>query len=277
MTSVKDHIDARYGAETGLGEGADVPDSVIELLSRRSLRQYKDEPVAPELLEVLLACAQSAPTKSNLQQYSIIVANDPAVREKLAPWVPRTPGLKNVPGVLVFCADLRRNRTLGELRGKPNVNDNMDSFLNAAVDGALAMGYFVAAAEAAGLGCAPLSSLRDHMHGVADVLGLPDGVFPIAGVMYGWPSAPGYVNQRLPQDVVVHYDQYDDSALEERVDAYDALRHAAHAVPADRQQKTDKYGVADPYYWSEHISRQLSVPERPEFREFLKTHGFALR
>ena len=270
-------IKNRYGAETGLGKGLDVPDQVLALLSRRSLRIYKDEPVPRELIEVLLACAQSAPTKSNLQQYSIIVVDDPAVRKELAPLCPRTRILETVPGLVVFCADLRRNRKIGEMTGKLNNNDNMDSLLNAAVDGALALGYFVAAAEAAGLGCAPLSSLRDFMHGVGGVLKLPDGVFPIAGLMFGWPDADGYVNQRLPQDVVVHYNAYDDSGLEKRIGDYDAIRHEAHAVPPDRQQKTDRYGVADPYYWSEHISRQLSVPERAEFRAYLMEHGFALR
>jgi nitroreductase/FMN reductase [NAD(P)H] len=124
------------------------------------------------------------------------------------------------------------------------VNNNLDTFLNATVDASLVMGFFVAAAEAAGLGCAPLSSLRDHMYGVADVLGLPDGVFPVAGVMCGWPEVEGYVNQRLPQSVVVHRDQYDDSNLEAEIDGYDQTRHAIFPVPDTRQSKQDLFGVA---------------------------------
>ncbi|MEK9683112.1 MAG: nitroreductase family protein [Rhodospirillaceae bacterium] len=277
MLDLKLHLNNRYGEECSLGQNVEVTDQVIALLSRRSIRLYEEKEVSKELIEVLLACAQSAPTKSNLQQYSIIVIDDPAIRKALSPWCPRTKTLETVPGLVVFCADLRRNRKIGEFTGKQNNNDNMDSLLNATVDGALALGYFVAAAEAAGLGCAPLSSLRDFMHGVSKILNLPDGVFPIAGVMFGWPATEGYVNQRLPQDVVVHYNSYDDSNLEERVSHYDQIRHAAHAVPPARQQKTDRYGTADPYFWSEHISRQLSVPERAEFRAYLQEHGFALR
>jgi len=276
MAGLKDLIDKRYGRDAGMDGEADAAGVLAHLLSRRSIRAYRDEPVPDALVDVLIACAQSAPTKSNLQQYSIIVVSDPAVRKALAPWCPRTKILETVPLLLVFCADMRRNQRVGGFRGKPHVNNNIDTFLNATVDASLAMGFFVVAAEAAGLGCAPLSSLRDHMYGVADVLGLPDGVFPVAGVMCGWPTLEGYVNQRLPQSVVVHRDRYDDANLEAEIDTYDRTRHAIFPVPDERQSKQDLYGIAELYGWSEHISRQLSVPERPEFKAFLKSHGFDL-
>jgi len=276
MATLKELLTARYGKDTGLGDDSQAEAGIEALLSRRSLRLYKDEPVSDELLDVLLGCAQSAPSKSNLQQYSIIVVKDQTIRDQLAPWCPRTSGLESKPVLLVFCADIRRNIRIGEFRNRPNVNNNMDAFLNATVDAALAIGFFVTAAEAAGLGTAPLSSLRDNMYAVADILEMPDGVFPIAGVMAGWPEAPGYVNQRLPQSVVVHRDRYDDSNLEAGIDEYDQTRHAAFPIPDERQTRTDLWGVAEFYGWSEHISRQLGKPERPEFRAFLESHGFDL-
>jgi hypothetical protein len=127
-----------------------------------------------------------------------------------------------------------------------------------------------------GLGCAPLSSLRDDIAGVAGVLGLPDGVFPIAGLMAGWPADKGYINQRLPASVVVHHDAYDDSGLEAGIAEYDARRHAIFPVPPEKQRHTDTYGVADDYGWSEGATRQLSLPERAGLRDFLASHGFDL-
>ena len=276
MSTLKEHIDRRYGRKSDIDGAVDQAGILEHLLSRRSIRVYRNEPVPDDLIDLLIACAQSAPTKSNLQQYSILVVQDPAVREALAPLCPRTAILEHVPALLVFCADMRRNQRIGAFRGKPHANNNMDTFLNATVDAALALGFFITAAEAAGLGCAALSSLRDQMYGVAHVLGLPDGVFPIAGVMCGWPEAKGYVNQRLPHSVVVHRDRYDDSNLEAEIDAYDQTRHAIFPVPDERQGKRDLYGTADFYGWSEHISRQLSVPERADFKDFLKNHGFDL-
>lgn len=276
MATLRELVTARYGTDIGVGDDSEAEGTVAALLSRRSIRAYRDEPVPDSLIDVLLAAAQSAPTKSNLQQYSIVVVQDPAVRKRLAPWVPRTSILETVPGLVVFCADMRRNQRIGDFRGKPHQNNNLDTFLNATVDAALAMGFFTVAAEAAGLGTACLSSLRDHMHGVARVLELPDGVFPIAGLMFGWPSAEGYVNQRLPQSVVVHRERYDDGGLEAGIDAYDRTRHAIFPTPPDRQRQRALYGEAEFYGWSEGVARQLSIPERAEFKAFLKRHGFDL-
>ncbi len=270
-------VAARYGGTADSDDGTPAPnDTIAGLLNRRSLRQYTNEPVSDDLLAGLLACAQSAPTKSNLQQYAIVVVKDPAQRARLAPLCKRTVEIESAPLLVVFCADVRRGRRICDMRGHPHDNDNMDTFLNATVDAALALGFFVAAAEAAGLGCAPLSSLRDEMAGVARVLELPAGVFPVSGLMAGRPAAAGYVNQRLPQSVVVHTDRYDDGGLEAGIDSYDRLRHAIFAQPADRQRHPDRFGIADPYYWSEGVARQLALPERAGFRDFLLSHGFAL-
>jgi len=276
VTTLAGMIAKRYGEAAG-PEGPPPPNpTVAGLLERRSLRAYTDEPVPDELLHTLLACAQSAPTKSNLQQYSIVVVKDAGQRARLAPLCKRTAQIESAPLLLVFCADARRGRRICEMRGHPHANDNMDTLLNAAVDAALALGFFVVAAEAAGLRCAPLSSLRDEIEGVAEVLGLPEGVFPVAGLMAGWPAAEGYVNQRLPQSVAVHTDRYDDSALEAEIDAYDRRRHAIFPQPPERQRHPDRFGHADPYYWSEGVTRQLALPERAQFRDFLLRHGFAL-
>lgn len=270
-------VAARYGMTAEDDDGTPAPNEAIAgLLKRRSLRQFRDEKVADDLLHTLLACAQSAPTKSNLQQYSIVVVKDAAQRARLAPLCKRTAQIESAPLLLVFCADARRGRRICEINGHPHDNDNMDTMLNAIVDASLALGFFTVAAEAAGLGCAPLSSLRDDIEGVAGVLGLPGGVFPVAGLMAGWPAAAGYVNQRLPQDVVVHTDRYDDGGLEDDIAGYDRLRHSIYPQPADRQRHPDRFGIADPYYWSEGVARQLALPERAGLREFLLSHGFAL-
>ena len=276
MATIKQLLSARYGKDTGIGDDNEVPKQVEGLLSRRSIRSFKDKKVPEALVELLLACAQSAPTKSNLQQYSIILVDDQNIRDQLAPWCPRTNGLEEKPLLIVFCADIRRNQRIGEFRKRKNVNNNLDTFLNATVDTALALGNFVIAAEASGLGTAPLSSLRDNIHAVSKILGLPHGVFPVAGVMAGWPASDGYINQRLPQSVVIHRDQYGDINLEKEINEYDQTRDCIFSIPEERQTRTDLWGVAEFYGWSEHISRQLGKPERPGFKAFLKSHGFDL-
>ena len=205
-----------------------------------------------------------------------MVVEDPDQRARLAELCPDTSQLASCAAFLVFCADIRRNRRIGEFRGKPNDNDNMDSFLNGVVDAALAMQCFITAAEAAGLGTACISEVRNRIGELSDVISLPDGVFPISGLTVGWPAVDGFVNQRLPTELVVHRDRYDDSTLEADIEAYDARRHAIFPNTPDRQRNTDTYGVAEYCPWSENVARQLSLPERAGFREFLKDRGFGL-
>ena len=68
MAGLRNLIDKRYGKDAGIDGEADEAGVLAHLLSRRSIRAYKDDPVPDALIEALIASAQSAPTKSNLQQ-----------------------------------------------------------------------------------------------------------------------------------------------------------------------------------------------------------------
>ena len=130
MTGLGELINARYGKAVAIEWDGDESGQMAALLGRRSIRDYKTDSVPDDLIDALIACAQSAPTKSNLQQYSIIVVKDAEVRRRLAQWCPRTPILETVPALLIFCADTRRNQRIGTFRAKPHRNDNMDTFLS---------------------------------------------------------------------------------------------------------------------------------------------------
>ena len=275
MAKVGDLLRARFGAADNVTE---LPlNATLEgILARRSIRKFQDKVVPDELLRVLLACAQSAPAKSDLQQYSIIHVTDAAKKKTLAK-LAATPWIETAPAMLVFCGDGRRARRISELRGKTYGQDTLDSFMNAAVDAGLALQAFIIAAEAAGLGCCAISQVRVEIEAVADLLELRDNVFPLAGLAAGWPDEHREVTLRLPPALVVHRDRYDDTNLAAEIEMYDARRHAAFPIPARGQMHNDIYGAADFYGWSEHVARRLSRPEgRETLRTFLRARGFAL-
>ncbi|MGB0632031.1 MAG: nitroreductase family protein [Alphaproteobacteria bacterium] len=276
MNATKNLVDERYGNDTSQDVPPELPATVAELLARRCIRRYTEDPIPGDLLDTLLACAQSAPTKSNLQQYSIIVTTDHDMRMTLADLNPDTGHMKYCPVFLTFCADMRRAKRLTERHGYDFANNNMDTFLNATVDAALAMQCFITAAEAAGLGCAPISQVRNRMREFCDALKIPEGVFPIAGLTVGWPAWEGRMNARLPAGAVIHREKYDDSDLDGLVDAYDDRRHKTNPIAPENQRHADKYGTSERCTWSENVARQLSIAERPGFREFLLSNGFDL-
>jgi len=277
MTDLENLYRQRFGFSPPDFEQPPAGLSAVEhILSRRSVRHFRPKLVGDGLLAALLACAQSAPTKSNLQQYSIVVLKDRRRRARLLELIPQAAWATDAPLLLVFLGDVRRGRRIADQRGYQHRNDNIDTFMNAAVDAALAMQCFINAAEAVGLGCCPLSVVRNRLGELKELLDLPPGVFPIAGLAAGWPEAVPDVSMRLPPQVVVHEDRYDDSGLETAVDAYDDRVFAKAPIPPEKQRHVDRYGVAERGVWSENVARQLSVPERAEFRDWLRRQGLNL-
>jgi nitroreductase/FMN reductase [NAD(P)H] len=264
---------ARFGIDL---PGVDVPPAVAPLLDRRVTRRYTDQPVPDSLLDALLAAAQSAPTKSDLQQYSIVVMRDPARIKQIADWIGTMDWIATAPVFLVWCGDMRRNQRLCERHGMPHANNNLDTFLNTAVDCSLAMAQFIAAAEAIGLGTCPISYVRSHIERVTPLLALPPGVYPVSGLSVGWPVFRRPVSMRLPPSVVVHRERYDDAHQDAEIRAYDERRRVREPVAAGSLKNNDVYPPREGVGWSENVARQLSVPERFGFAAYLRTRGFDL-
>jgi len=255
-------------------ETAGLPAFLDQLLTRRTVRRYTDRMPAPALLDALTAAALSASSKSDFQQASVLRVDDPATRAAIGALFPAMPWIAQAPVFCVFLGDARRLQRIGELRGKPVDNGTLEGFFNATVDAALVLQTFVLAAESAGLGCCPISVIRNRIDAVAPLLGLPDQVFPVAGLCLGYPADAGHVSLRLPRAATVHLERYDDGTLPTLVDRYDRERHARHALGPGQQRNTARFGVAEFYGWSEDKARQAAEPEGAAFGVYLRAHGF---
>lgn len=274
--TIADLIQDRFGLPTEAGRDRAAEGPLALLLSHRTQRRYKPDAVPDDVLEMALAAALSAPSKSDLQQVGIVVVRDRARQTTIGGWIPDMPWIAQAPLFLVFCGDHRRMRRVSELRGRPFPNDTLDMFMNAAVDAGLVLQAFITAAEALGLGCCPISVVRNHVEKLAALLELPPGVFPVAGLCVGYPLQPGWISLRLPPAITVHTDRYDDRDLPAQLEAYDRRREARHATPKESQRYVERFGYAEPYGWSEDKARQYSTPERHNFGPFIRGHGFGL-
>ena len=83
MTDINTLISERFGRKTDAGRGRDA-EILTKILEHRSIRKYQNKKVSEDLIETLLACAQSAPTKSDLQQYAILRLTDKKKKSRLA-------------------------------------------------------------------------------------------------------------------------------------------------------------------------------------------------
>ncbi len=273
-SEIQQALAERFGADLHVDPELPGLDLLATIAGHRSHRIYADRSIEPDLLRLLCACALSAPSKSDLQQADIVQVADPDLRNTIADLLPDQPWIRAAPVFLIFSGNNRRLRQLSELREKTFANDHLDAFMNAAVDAGIALATFVRAAAAVGVGCCPISTVRNHAATVSQLLALPDWVFPVAGLCVGYPAAEGQISPRLPLDVTVHVDRFDESTLTERIEAYDRRRAALQ--PYAQQRSPELYGTLAEYGWSEDKARQYSRPERADFGAFIREKRFRL-
>jgi len=246
----------------------------LPIANHQSCRLYTDQPVPDDLVRQLSALALSSPTKSDLQQRDIIIVSDPDKRATINALFPGSPWIADAPVFLVFCGNNRRLRQMHERSDIPFENDHLDAFFNAGVDAGIALSAFALAADAAGLATCPISTVRDHLEVVNELLELPDWVFPVAGMTLGWPARPPRINLRLPLAATVHTDTYNEAAQQDAIKAYDLRR--AELRPYGSQREPERFGTRDPYTWSDDKARQYDEPQRTDFGDYIRAKGFKL-
>ncbi len=256
-------LSARHGP-------ADVT-GLARLLDRRSCRDYAEREVPEGLVRLLLAAGLSAPTKSDLQQADVVWVRDDALRGEILEGIGGAGWIARAPVFLVVCANGARFAALFE--GGEFPNDHFDALFNATVDAAVVLEGLVAAATLAGLGTCPISQIRNRAERISGLLGLPDRVFPVAGLCIGYVETEAPISPRLDLGITVHTDRYDRDAFARLGPAYDARRIAE--APYRRQRDPDRFGTARSYGWSEDKRRQYAAPQRADFGAFLRGRGFS--
>jgi len=273
-TSLQQALEARFSDAPRLGAHADGPEVLRSMIERGSCRAFQNKPVPTELIELICATALSSPTKSDLQQRDIVVLQSASQRTALAELVSGQSWVAEAPMLIVFCGNNRRQRQMHDWHDVPFANDHLDALFNATADAAIALGAFVTAAEALGLGCCPISAVRNEAAAVSKLLNLPSHVFPVAGLALGYPAKPATISKRLPLKTTVHVDQFSEDGVRDAVETYDADRAAVQ--PYVTQRFTDQFGTASPYTWSQDKARQYSQPERADFGAYIRAQGFLL-
>ena len=213
MTIIDKLLEYRYGESRPAVDSSAISATLKSIIGRRSCRTFTSRSVSDTLLDTLFAVAFSAPSKSDLQQVSVIRIDNPGKLQRIAGASGKVNWIGNAPVFMVWCGDSRRIRRVCKWKNRPFANDHLDAFMNAAVDAALTMQTFIVAAESVGLGCCPVSEIRDNIALLSEQLELPEHVFPVAGLCVGWPAEHGNMSLRLPLSVTVHRDHYDDENL----------------------------------------------------------------
>ena len=156
---------------------ADNGNAAIEnIMTRTSIRQYKDQPVEQEKVDILLKAAMAAPTAVNLQPWHFIVITDKPTIDLLSGRQPT-----NAPLLIAVCGDTDKT-TMPD--GKTKLPDFWVEDVSAATENLLL------AAHALGLGAVwtGVYPAMERVAEVANVLNCPNNIVPMAVVRVGYPD-----------------------------------------------------------------------------------------
>ncbi|MCB1759224.1 MAG: oxygen-insensitive NADPH nitroreductase [Gammaproteobacteria bacterium] len=242
---------------------------VIDLLnSHRSIRRFSAREVPQALVEELVVAGQSASTSSFIQGCTVIQVGDAEHRKLLAAYAGDQPYVEKAPLFLVFCADMQRHRLACDMHGAEMKSGYTEQFITTTVDCALFAQNLMIAAESVGLGGVFIGGIRNRIKEVAELLRLPELVYPVFGMCLGYPDQAPVLRPRLPLPVVLKQERYDDEGDRERIAEYD------HAV---REYYMTRTGGKKDTAWSEQISGMLGRESRPHMLAFLQRRGFLLK
>jgi len=161
---------------------------------RYSVRSYKPDPVENEKLERVLEAFRLAPTACNLQPFKVIVIKTMGREEELRRIYKRD-WFVQPPYVVAVCA----------LPGESWVR-KWDGWNSWQVDATIAMDHLILAAANEGLGTCWIAAFDPAA--AREVLGLPEGVVPVAFTPLGYPADSAPAKKRRPLADLVRRDRW---------------------------------------------------------------------
>lgn len=162
--------------------------AIENIMTRTSIRQYKDQPVEQEKIDIMLKAAMAAPTAVNLQPWHFIVINDKNTIKLLSGQQPT-----NAPLMIAVCGDTDKTTM-------PDGNGKLPDFW--VQDVSAATENLLLAAHAQGLGAVwtGVYPVMERVAEVANVLNCPNNIIPLAVVRIGYPDESPEPKDKFKQE-----------------------------------------------------------------------------
>jgi len=241
------------------------------IFEHRTVRAYKNTPIADSVVERIIDAASRASTTGNMQVYSIIVTKRQDIKQKLWEAHFKQNMVLQAPLVLTFCADFNRFNHWCKLRNAQAGYDNFLSFFTAAIDALLATQNAALEAEYQNLGICYLGTTTYMAQKIIDILKLPKGVVPVTTLVVGHPEQMPELTARLPLRAIVHsetYNEYTDAEIEEI--------YAEREATADSKKFVSESGVENlaQVFTNKRYTKNDNITFSKTLLEVLKSQGF---
>ena len=169
-------------------------DIIEAIRTRKSVRAYRDAPVAEEALDRIFEAVRLAPSARNAQEWRFVVVRDASMRRRIAVEAAGQEFLAQAAAVIACCAETDGRTMRCGQAAYP-------------IDVAIAMDHLSLVAAAEGLGTCWIGSFDEAV--VKRLLGIPAAVRVVQLMSLGVPADPSPVwKQRLDRSQIVRYEMW---------------------------------------------------------------------
>ncbi len=164
---------------------------------RRSVRSFSEKDIPEEDIQEIIEIGHMAPSAGNLQARDFILIKDDENKKKLAKNAYGQSFIKEVPWVIVICANKERSgKKYGE-RGRE---------LYSIQDATAAVENMLLAVVDKGYGAVWVGAFEEEK--VAKQLNVPDHVRPVAIIPVGYPSKVPQKPDKIDMNKLTHYESW---------------------------------------------------------------------
>lgn len=168
-------------------------DALEAILTRRSIRTYKQQPVPQELINKVLEAAMSAPSAGNEQPWHFVVIKERQLLDAIPKFHPYAHMLHGAPAAILVCGDERLEKHKGCW----------------VLDCSAATENLLLAAHALGLGAVwvGVHPAPEREGAFRDLLGIPEQVTPFSLVPLGY-AETGLPPEKRYNPARVHHERW---------------------------------------------------------------------
>ena len=240
------------------------------MLSRKSIRKYKKEPVPDDVIAEVVRAGQQAPFAYQL--CSLLLSR----HQRRNPF--------RAPLLFTVCVDSHRHELVMAHRNWKMVQNDLSLLFMGIQDAAYVAENMVIAAESLGMGSCFLGGAPYVAARIIKEYHLPKRVFPLVQLAMGYPAENPPTRPRYPLDFTLFEGKYPElseeqiahamQVMDEGYLAQDYYRKAGYQIPLEgERQETYTF---ETYSWTEHISRKTGqwMPSLRDLIEPLTLCGF---
>lgn len=169
--------------------------AIENIMTRSSIRTFKQQPVEDGKIDTLLHAGMAAPTSRDMQPWHFVVIKDKEAIEKFASTNPRHGDkIRKTPLIIIVCGDTTRMQP----------GENRDFWVE---DCSAASENILLAAHALGLGAVWTSVYPEtrKVKAFSKNLNLPGNLIPLNSIMIGYPDEPADVKNKWDESKITYW------------------------------------------------------------------------